>query len=161
MGHPVDQEMANSQRGIDLETEATRQSHYIEWTRIMRIPDPCGLHKGYQRIMAKYMKYLQSCINYYDKNILQSAMLHGYATAVNTLFELRNYRPPININDKNNMAGVIINNIIKEENIAKQRAPFDSTIFARIQQSAQKSNNSDSDNSLFANIVTLAQYISP
>ncbi len=42
-------------------------------------------------------------------------MLHGYATAVNMLFKLRNYRPPINFNDKNNMAGVIINNIIKEE----------------------------------------------
>ncbi len=59
------------------------------------------------------------------------------------------------------MAGVIINNITKEENIAKQRAPLDSSIFAKIQQSAQKSNNSDSDWSLFANIVTLAQYIGP
>ncbi len=32
------------------------------------------------------------------------------------------------------MAGVIINNIIKEENIAKQRDPLNSTIFAKIQQ---------------------------
>jgi hypothetical protein len=54
------------------------------------------------------------------------------------LFKLRNYRPPINFNDKNNIAGVIINNIIKEENIAKRCAPLDSTIFAKIQQSAQK-----------------------
>ncbi len=32
------------------------------------------------------------------------------------------------------MAGVIINNIIKEENIAKQRAPLNSAIFAEVQQ---------------------------
>jgi hypothetical protein len=124
--------------------------------RIMGIPDLCGPQEGYQRIMAIYTKYLQSGINYYNKNNLQSAMLHGYATAVNTLFELRNYRPLINFNDKNNMAGVIINNIVKKENIAKQRAPLDSTIFAKIQQLAQKSNNSGSDQTLFANIVTLA-----
>ncbi len=39
-------------------------------------------------------------------------------------------------NNKNNMAGVIINNIIKEGNIAKQRAPLNSTIFTKIQESA-------------------------
>ncbi len=59
------------------------------------------------------------------------------------------------------MAGGIINNIIKEKKIARQRAPLDSTIFAKIQQSAWKSHNLDSDRSLFANIVTLAQYIGP
>ncbi len=153
--------MANSRRGTDLETEATRQSDYIEWTRIMEIPDPCGPRKGYQMIVAIYTKYLQSGINYYNKNNLWSAMLCGYATAVNTLFKLRNYKPPIDFNDKNNMAGVIINNIIKKENIAKQCAPLDSIIFAKIQQPAQNSNNLNSDRSLFADIVTLAQYIGP
>jgi hypothetical protein len=59
------------------------------------------------------------------------------------------------------MAGVIINNIIKEENIEKQRAPLDSNIFAKTQQSAENSNNLNSDHSLFANIVTLVQYIGP
>jgi hypothetical protein len=93
--------------------------------------------------VATYTKYLQSGINYYNKNNLQSAMLRGYAAAINTLFELRKYRSPTNFNDKNNMAGVIINNIVKEENIANQRAPLDSTIFAEIQQPACKSNNPD------------------
>ena len=37
MGYCVDQEMANSQRGTDIETEAARQFHYIEWARL-RIP---------------------------------------------------------------------------------------------------------------------------
>jgi hypothetical protein len=161
MGHRVDREMANSQRGTDLETEATRQSHYIKWTRIMGIPDPCEPHKGYQRIVVIYTKYLQSGINYYNKNNLQSAMLRGYATAVNMLFKLRKIRLPIDFNDKNNMAGVIINNIIKEENIAKQCALLDSTIFAKIQQPACKFDNLDSDHSLFSNIVTLTPNIGP
>ncbi len=123
MGHRVDQEMANSRRGTDLETEATRQAHYIKWTRIMGIPGPCGPHEGYQRIVAIYTKYLQSGINYYSKNNLWSATLGRYATAVKTFFQFRKYRPLIGFHDKNNMAGVIINNIIKEENIAKQMLP--------------------------------------
>jgi hypothetical protein len=137
--------------------EAARQSHYIKWTWIMGTPDPCRPHEGYQRIVAIYTKYLHSGTNYYNKNNLQSATLQGYAVVVNTLFKLRKYRPPIDFNDKNNMAGVIINSIVKEENIAKQRAPLDSTIFAEIKQSVCKSDNSDSEHSLFADIVTLTQ----
>ncbi len=121
----------------------------------MGISDPCGPHKGYQRIMAIYTippeqhKLLQ-------QDNLWSTTLRGYAAAVNMLFEFGKYRPLIGFNDKNNMAGVIINNIIKEKNIAKQRAPLNSTNFAKIQQSACKSNNSDSDHSLFTGIVALA-----
>jgi hypothetical protein len=59
------------------------------------------------------------------------------------------------------MAGVIIYNFVEEENLAKQRALLNSTIFAKIQQSAQKSISPDSDHNLFANKVTLAQYIGP
>jgi hypothetical protein len=66
--------------------------------RIMGILDPCGPHKGYQRILGIYTKYLQSGINYYNKNNLQSATLRGYVTVVIMLFEIRNYRPPINFN---------------------------------------------------------------
>ncbi len=70
MGNCVDQEMANSQRGTDLETEAARQSYYIKWTRIMGIPDSCGPNVGYQRIAAMSIKFLQSGVNYYKKNKL-------------------------------------------------------------------------------------------
>ncbi len=108
--------MVNSQRGTDLETEAARQSHYIAWSRIIGIPDPCGSNVGYQRIVAIYVKYLQGRVNYYNKNNLRSATLPGYATAIYRLFELQKYRLYINFNNNNNMAGVIINNIAKEEN---------------------------------------------
>ena len=119
MGNHVDREMTNSQRGTDLETEAARQIYYIKWSRIMGIPDPCESNVGFLRIVAIYVKYLQSGVNYYNKNNLRSATLHEYATAVNTLFELQKNRLPIDFNGNNNMAGVIINNIIKEGNIAK------------------------------------------
>jgi hypothetical protein len=88
MGNHVDREMTNSQRGTYLETEAARQSHYIEWSRIIGIPDPCGSNVGYLRIVAIYIKYLENRVNYYNKNNLCSATLSGYAMTINTLFEL-------------------------------------------------------------------------
>ncbi len=113
MGNCVDQEMANSQRDSDLETEAARQSHYIKRSRIMGIPDPCRSNVGYQLIVI-FMKYLKSRVNYYNKSKPCSATLPGYATA----------RFPDNFNDGNNIAGVIIRSIIKEKNIAKHQAPL-------------------------------------
>ncbi len=111
--------MANSQRGTDIETETTRQSCYIEWARIIGIPNPCGPNVGYQRIVAIYIKFLQSSVNYYIKDNLQSITLIGYAKAINMLFTLRAFKPLVDLNNKNYMVGVPINNLIKEENIAK------------------------------------------
>ena len=59
------------------------------------------------------------------------------------------------------MAGILINNLIKEENIATQRSPLDYAIFAQIQQAAHMSNNLDLDHSLLLDIVTLSCYIGP
>jgi hypothetical protein len=67
MGNCVDQEMAQSQRGQDIETEATRQAHFIKWTEIFGIPDSCGPFQGYQRILAIYIKYIQCSVNYNNK----------------------------------------------------------------------------------------------
>jgi hypothetical protein len=78
MRHRVDQEKAQSQRGPDLETEATWQVHYIKWVEIFGIPDPCGYHKGFIRIVAIYIKYVQCGINYNNKQVLCSAMIGGY-----------------------------------------------------------------------------------
>jgi hypothetical protein len=52
MGHHVDQEMAQSQRAPDLETEAARQAHYIKWAKIFGIQDPCGYYEGFIRIVG-------------------------------------------------------------------------------------------------------------
>jgi hypothetical protein len=75
MGHCVDQEMVQSLRGLDLETEAARQAHYIKWVKIFGIPDPCSYYKGFIRIMAIYIKYVQCSLNYKNKQVLCSAMV--------------------------------------------------------------------------------------
>ncbi len=88
MGDCVDREMAKSQGGPDVETEAARQAHYIKWADIFRIQDPCGYYPGYQRIVAIYTKYVQKGVNYNIMQALRSATVRGYAKAVNTLFKL-------------------------------------------------------------------------
>jgi hypothetical protein len=94
--------MAQSQRGPDIKTEAAWQAHYIKWAKIFGIPDPCGYYTGFIRIMAIYIKYVQLGINYNNKQVLHSAMVQGYAEAVNNLFKLRCFSPPANLSDLNN-----------------------------------------------------------
>ena len=150
-----------SRRNKDLETEAARQSHYIAWCAIIGIPDPCGPEYGYQRIVAIYAKYVMCGINYYNKDVLRSKTVRGYASAVNTLFRLRGYKHPTDLSDGNNMPGIVINNLITQENVASQRAPLDNAIFAEIRRAATSSHSPDSDRNLLFDILTLARYIGP
>jgi hypothetical protein len=131
MEQRVDQEMAQSQRGPDLETEATRQAHYIKWAEIFGIPDPCGYYKGFIRIVAIYIKYVQCSVNYNNKQVLCSAMVRGYAEAVNNLFKLRSFSPPADLSNPNNMMAILLNNMLREEDIMRQRAPLDNKFFAK------------------------------
>jgi hypothetical protein len=59
------------------------------------------------------------------------------------------------------MAGIIINNLTKEETVASQRSPLDSTIFAELQQAASSSHSCDSDQNLLFDILILAHFIGP
>ncbi len=59
------------------------------------------------------------------------------------------------------MAGIIINNLIKEKTVASQRSPLDSTIFAELQRAASSSHSCDSDRNLLFDILTLARFIGP
>jgi hypothetical protein len=59
------------------------------------------------------------------------------------------------------MAGIIINNLIKEETVASQHSPLDSTIFAELQRAALSSHSHDSDQNLIFDILTLACFIGP
>ncbi len=145
MGDCVDREVAMSWRDKEVKTEATRQSHYIFWCSVIGIPDPCGNEIGYQCIVAIYIKFVMCGINYYNKDILWSSTLRGYATAVKTLFQLRGYKQPTELSNPSNMPGIIINNLIKEETVASQHSPLDSTIFTELQQAASPSHSHDSD----------------
>jgi hypothetical protein len=100
-------------------------------------------------------------INYYNKDVLRLSTLQGYATAVNTLFQLRGFKQPTNLSNPSNMQGIIINNRVKEETVASQRSPLDSTIFAELQQAASSSHSCDSDQNLLFDIMTLVRFIGP
>ncbi len=85
--------------------------------------------------------------------------LHGHATAVNTLFQLWGFKQPTNLSNPSNMAGIIINNLIKEETVASQCSLLDSTVFAELQHATSSSHSCDSDQNLLVDILTLARFI--
>ena len=132
MGDPIDREVAMSRRNKEIETEAAWQAHYIQRGLIMGIVDPCGHQRGYQRIVAIYVGYLICGVNVRNKDYMRSKTIKGYATSINSLFALRGMKAPIVLSDPNNMAGILINNLVKEEDIARQRSPLDSSIYAEL-----------------------------
>jgi hypothetical protein len=161
MGHCVDREMAQSQRGPDLETEAARQAHCIKWDEIFGIPDPCGYYEGFTRIMAIYIKYVQCGVNYNNKQVLQSTRVQGYAKVVINLFKLRCFSPPVNLSDPYNMTAILLNNVLWKEDIARQHAPLDNKIFAKLSRTATGSKCKDSVSDLLFDVVALDCYIGP
>jgi hypothetical protein len=161
MGHRVDQEMAQSQRGPDLETEAAWQANYIKWAEIFGIQDPCGYDEGFIRIVAIYIKYGQCGINYNNKQVLWSPRVQGYTKAVNNLFKLRSFSPPADFSDSNNMMAILLNNMLQEEDIAEQHAPLDNKIFAKLRQRNIASKCKDSVSDLLFEVMALGHYIGP
>ncbi len=71
MGDCVDREVAMSQQDKEIETEAAWQAHYISWAQIMKVPDPCGHQRGCQRIVAIYIKYLMTGVNFLINNLVK------------------------------------------------------------------------------------------
>ncbi len=153
--------MAQSQRGPNLETEAARQAHYMKWAKIFGIRDPCGYYKGFIWILAIYIKYVQCGINYNNKQVLCSAMVQGYAKAVNYLFKLRSFSPLADLSNPNNMTAILLNSMLREEDIARQCAPLDNEIFAKLRRMAIARKCEDSVSDLLFDIVALGPYIRP
>ena len=87
----------------------------------MDLKDPCGNNLGYKRIVDMYIGFLQYGVNYINKDRLCVATLAGYAKAINTLFTLRGFTPPIDLSYPDNWAGMKIMNHQKEEDIAVQQ----------------------------------------
>jgi hypothetical protein len=59
-----------------------------------------------------------------QEDIIRLSTLCGYATAFNTLFQLKGFKQQPNLSNPSNMAGIIINNLIKEETMASQHSPL-------------------------------------
>jgi hypothetical protein len=147
--------------GPDLETEAARQAHYIKWAKIFGIPDPCGYYEGFIRIVAIYIKYIQWGVNYNNKQVLWSVTVQGYAKVVHNLFKLRRFSPPADLSNPNNMTAILLNKMLREEDIARQHAPLDNKIFAKLRQTAIASKRKDSVSDLLFDVVALGPYIGP
>jgi hypothetical protein len=87
-------------------------------------------------------------INYYNNNVLWLSTLRGYVTAVNTLFQIWGFKQPTDLSNPSNMAGIVVNNLIKEETMASQRSPLDSIVFAELQHAASSSHSHNSNQNL-------------
>ncbi len=111
--------------------------------------------------MAIYIKYVQSGVNYNNKQVLHSATVRGYAEAVNILFKLCRFAPLADLSDSNNMTATLIINMLHKEDIACQRAPLDNEIFAELRCSARSSKNNDLISNLLFDFVSLGRYIGP
>jgi hypothetical protein len=74
---------------------------------------------------------------------------------------LRGMKAPVNTSNPNNMVEILINNLVKEEDIARQHSPFDSNIFTKLLQKSNVSCLPDSEQCTSFNLVTLGCYIGP
>jgi hypothetical protein len=69
---------------------------------------------------------------------------------------------PIVLSDPNNMAGILIINLIKEEDIARQHSPLDSNIYAK--KMLRRLNASlllDSEQRTLFDVTTIGRYLGP
>jgi hypothetical protein len=70
-------------------------------------------------------------------------------------------KAPVDTSDPNNMTGILINNLVKEEDIARQRSPLDSNIFANLLRKSNVSCSPDSEQRTLFDLVALGCYIGP
>jgi hypothetical protein len=70
-------------------------------------------------------------------------------------------KAPVNTSDPNNMVGILINNLVKKEDIARQRSPLDRNIFAKLLQKSNVSCSPDSEQCTLFDHVALGPYIGP
>jgi hypothetical protein len=59
------------------------------------------------------------------------------------------------------MTAILLNNMLRKEDIARQRAPLDNKIFAKLHQMAIASKCKDSVSDLLFDVVALGRYIGP
>jgi hypothetical protein len=80
---------------------------------------------------------------------LRSTTVAGYALAVNTLFELRNYPIPANLAKKDNMMSKIRHAREREENIVQHWIPLTKEMYFEMAKRAKASSRDSIDSVLF------------
>jgi len=115
--------MSQLKQDSSIETIRFRQAVYINWTKTMLIPDPCGPEPGYEFIVACFLEQLMNSHN------SRADTVRGYDKAINILFGLRDFEIPGDTSDKENLCSKIIHAQEREEDIAKQRSPITTEMF--------------------------------
>jgi hypothetical protein len=57
------------------------------------------------------------------------------------------------------MTAILLNNMLREEDIARQRAPLDNNIFAKLHRMATASKCKDSVSDLLFDVMALSRYM--
>jgi hypothetical protein len=135
--------MSRLKQDSTVETTRFRQAVYINWTRNMLIPDPCGPEPGYEFVLACFLEKLMNSHN------SRSATVCGYTVSINTLFQLRNFPIPGDLSDKENTCSKIITAQERKEDIAKQRSPITKEMFAAMADKAKTSEKDSVQSVLF------------
>jgi hypothetical protein len=79
----------------------------------------------------------------------------------NNLFKFRSFSSPADLTDPNNLTAILLNNMLREEDIARQHSPLDNEIFAKLCGTAIASKCKDSVSGLHFEVVALGCYIGP
>jgi hypothetical protein len=158
MGHSVAGEVAKSQASQGLETVRARQAHFIKWCHAKHIVDPTGPEMGWQVVLAIYVKYVMTGVNYLNKSSVRSATCKGYALDAARLFTLRGYPSPVDFSDPRCWTRIIVNNLEREEDIAKQRKPLNTSIHAEIIKFAAEANK-DSLEEVVSNVIAAGKFL--
>ena len=104
----------------------------------IRDRDPVGLEDGWETLVAIYIKYVMTGVNYLNKETVRSATCRGYAISVGQLFSLRNCPNPVDFDDETNWTRTLVNNLEREENVACQRNHLSDRIHAEVINMASK-----------------------
>jgi hypothetical protein len=73
-----------------------------------------------------------------NKESVRSATCRGYAVDAAKLFTLRGFPSPVDFQDETNWTRILVHNLEREEDIAKQRRPLNALILAEMHAMAQK-----------------------
>jgi hypothetical protein len=107
MGSYIDSELAKSRSNSDMEMQAARRAHYIEWCRLHAIADPCGPISGFQQVVALYIKCVTLGVNCHNRQCIRSKTARGYAKAMNFLFKARHFLLPADFSIIGNMTAIL------------------------------------------------------
>ena len=108
-----------------------------------------------------YLKDVMLGTNFNDLDVVRANTVHGYGDAVNILFQKRGFPMPAQWSVAGNIPSILVDNLKKEQDVASQRSPLDSRIFAQLYAKAEASNSPDSVDNVFFNLLALARYVGP